>query len=85
MTYLKVSVSDFLTLFSSRTKGFSWSSRPAWPLLAAAALSLGLSTLLACVWPTGTLSGTYDVCHASMADARVSTRGYQRLVYCVSS
>ena len=60
MTYLKVSVSDFLTLFSSRTKRFFWTSRPAWPLLAAAAVSLGLSTLLACVWPTGTLSGVCD-------------------------
>ncbi|CAL8471949.1 g11491 [Coccomyxa elongata] len=54
MIYLKVSISDFLTLFSSRTTGFFWTSPPA-PLLTGAALfSLALSTLLACVWPNVT-------------------------------
>eukprot|EP00401_Gymnodinium_catenatum_P003155 CAMPEP_0117607676 /NCGR_PEP_ID=MMETSP0784-20121206/80403_1 /TAXON_ID=39447 /ORGANISM="" /LENGTH=914 /DNA_ID=CAMNT_0005410901 /DNA_START=35 /DNA_END=2779 /DNA_ORIENTATION=- len=50
--YLKVSISDFLTLFSSRTHdGFFWSSKPSPILLVAALFSLTLSTILACFWP----------------------------------
>mmetsp|Transcript_29113 Transcript_29113/g.62729 ORF Transcript_29113/g.62729 Transcript_29113/m.62729 type:complete len:954 (+) Transcript_29113:166-3027(+) len=52
--YLKVSISDFLTLFSARTHdGFFWSSKPSPILLGAACFSLALSTLLACIWPEG--------------------------------
>lgn len=52
--YLKVSISDFLTLFSARTHdGFFWSSTPSPILLLAALFSLTLSTILACVWPDG--------------------------------
>jgi len=54
--YLKVSVSDFLTLFSARThEDFFWTSRPAPILLGAASLALTLSTILSIVWPRGTL------------------------------
>lgn len=54
--YLKISVSDFLTLFSARTHdGFFWSSTPSWILLTAAMISLTLSTLLACFWPGDSL------------------------------
>jgi len=50
--FLKVAVSDFLTLFSARAgELWFWSSRPANVLLIAAALALSTSTLLACVWP----------------------------------
>lgn len=50
--YLKVSISDFLTLFSARTHdGFFWSSTPSPILLVAALFSLTLSTILACSWP----------------------------------
>ena len=50
--YLKVSVSDFLTLFSSRSgEDWCWSSRPANVLLAAAAIALTTSTMLAIFWP----------------------------------
>jgi H+-transporting ATPase len=50
--YLKVSISDFLTLFSARTHdGFFWSSTPSPILMGAAMLSLTLSTILACFWP----------------------------------
>ncbi|RYG70090.1 plasma-membrane proton-efflux P-type ATPase [archaeon] len=50
--YLKVSISDFLTLFSARTHdGFFWSSTPSPILLIAALFSLTLSTILACAWP----------------------------------
>jgi len=50
--YLKVSISDFLTLFSARTNdNFFWGSMPSPILLGAAGLSLTLSTILACTWP----------------------------------
>lgn len=50
--YLKVSVSDFLTLFSARAgEKWFWSSRPAPILLGAGALALTTSTALACLWP----------------------------------
>lgn len=52
--YLKVSISDFLTLFSARTtQSFFWLSMPSIILLLAALVSLLLSTLLACFWPKG--------------------------------
>lgn len=53
MMYLKVSVSDFLTLFSARThEGFFFSMRPSPILLGAASLALGVSTIIACLWPS---------------------------------
>ena len=76
-----MSISDFLTLFSSRTTGFFWSSRPAPLLLGAACFSLGLSTLLACVWPAVTTEGNVPV--------RGLTRGGHKLwplwvwIYCL--
>jgi H+-transporting ATPase len=56
--YLKVSISDFLTLFSARTHdGFFWSSTPSPILMGAACFSLALSTILACFWPKGEVDG----------------------------
>jgi H+-transporting ATPase len=56
--YLKVSISDFLTLFSARTHdGFFWSSTPSPILFTAACFSLMLSTLLACFWPRSIVDG----------------------------
>lgn len=50
--YLKISISDFLTLFSARTHdGFFWSSQPSPILLGGACLALSVSTILACTWP----------------------------------
>jgi len=54
MVYLKVSVSDFLTLFSARThEGFFWTAKPSPLLLGAGLTALSLSTILSCVWPKG--------------------------------
>ena len=64
-----MSISDFLTLFSSRTYGFFWTSPPAPLLLGAALFSLSLSTLLACVWPS------------SHAEHGVPVRGLSRSGY----
>lgn len=55
MIYLKVSLSDFLTLFSARTEGPFWSMKPGKLLMAAALIALSLSTALACAWPEGEL------------------------------
>jgi H+-transporting ATPase len=50
--FLKVAVSDFLTLFSARAgEGWFWSSKPSPILLGAAGFALGMSTVFACVWP----------------------------------
>jgi H+-transporting ATPase len=50
--YLKVSVSDFLTLFSSRAGGeWFWRVKPAAILVAGACCALTTSTILACFWP----------------------------------
>jgi len=55
--YLKVSISDFLTLFSARTEGFFWSSTPSKILVIAGGFALSLSTILACSWPDEHLDG----------------------------
>lgn len=50
--YLKVSISDFLTLFSARTgDNFFWTSTPAPILMGACCFSLCVSTIIACSWP----------------------------------
>jgi H+-transporting ATPase len=50
--YLKVSISDFLTLFSARTgEQWFWSNCPPWILLLAACGSLLVSTIIACAFP----------------------------------
>jgi len=56
--FLKVAVTDFLTLISSRTQqNFFWTSFPSRILCGAACLSLSLSTILALSWPKGSLNG----------------------------
>jgi H+-transporting ATPase len=50
--YLKVSVSDFLTLFSARTgRLWFWQVPPAKILLAGGCAALALSSILALFWP----------------------------------
>lgn len=56
--YLKVSVSDFLTLFSARTgPQFFWTVKPAPMLLAGCCIALSLSSILALFWPTTVTDG----------------------------
>ena len=60
--YLKVSISDFLTLFSARTgPDFFWKSIPAVILLLAAGFALTLSTILACAWPSSYADDVYTL------------------------
>lgn len=56
--YLKVSVSDFLTLFSARTgPKFFWQVRPAPILLIGGTIALTVSSLLSIVWPVSEPDG----------------------------
>lgn len=58
LIYMKVSLSDFLTLFAARTSpGGFWSHRPGAILFAASFIALGISTILACLWPRGQIDG----------------------------
>merc|ERR1711871_959224 len=60
--YLKVSVSDFLTLFSARASDdWFWTTSPAPILLAAGGFALTTSTILACVWPESTPDEIYTL------------------------
>jgi len=50
--FLKVAISDFLTLFSARTGvDFCIAFRPSWHVVLAALIALGSSTLIALTWP----------------------------------
>ena len=56
--YLKVSVSDFLTLFSARTgPKFFWQVKPAPILLIGGVAALAISSVLAIFWPTSEPDG----------------------------
>eukprot|EP00121_Abeoforma_whisleri_P011129 Awhi_evm1s10267 len=52
--YLKVSLSDILTLYSARTIGPFYSQAPSLILVAATGVALAISTIFACFWPKGT-------------------------------
>jgi H+-transporting ATPase len=56
--YLKVSVSDFLTMFSARTgPRFFWKVKPAPVLLLGGIFALSISSLLAIFWPDSVPDG----------------------------
>lgn len=67
MMYLKIALSDYLTLFNSRTKGMCWMSRPSNVLLFAAAFATVVSTLLAVFWPAGESHNTNNMMPVSLA------------------
>jgi H+-transporting ATPase len=53
MVYLKISLSDFFTVFTARTQGFFWERAPGGLLMACAVLATVSSTLLSLNWPFG--------------------------------
>ena len=54
LIYLKISLSDFLTVFSARTNGFFFTQMPGKLLMLAFCAATGLSTLFAATWPFST-------------------------------
>lgn len=79
--YLKVSISDFLTLFSARTgPDFFWKSTPAVILLAAAGFALSLSTILACAWPSGNVDDVYTL---GLARREPTALAFYIWLYCI--
>jgi len=51
LLYLKVALSDFLTVFSTRTRHWFFERRVGFSLGVAAAVAMGVSTILALFWP----------------------------------
>ena len=79
--YLKVSVSDFLTLFSARTGGdWFYSTAPSPILLGAAGVALGASSIIACVWPKSTPDGILSL---GLALAKPHVLALYIWIYCL--
>jgi H+-transporting ATPase len=53
MIYLKVALSDYISLFNCRCQGWFFSRRPSWHVMVAAIFSTVISSLLAHWWPFG--------------------------------
>lgn len=51
LMYLKISLSDFLTVFAARTQGWFWSRRPGYALLTAFFVATTTSSIFAITWP----------------------------------
>lgn len=51
--YLKISLSDFLTLFSARSRTWMWDKMPGKLLIFAFVFAVGISTALSATWPLG--------------------------------
>ena len=80
--YLKVSISDFLTLFSARTHdGYFWSSKPSAILLVAALLALTISTIIASSWPECYPDGIYTM---GLAYSKPYTLTLWVWIYCIA-
>jgi hypothetical protein len=78
--YLKVSVSDFLTLFSARTRTWFWERNVGGPLLIAACVALFCSTMFALFWATlpNLNAGSYM---ASLKDSQGAA--FCTWIYCI--
>jgi H+-transporting ATPase len=53
MMYLKISLSDYCSVFNSRTKGWCWSRPPSPVVMAAALLAVTAATIFSAYWPFG--------------------------------
>jgi len=79
--YLKISISDFLTLFSARTGGdWFFSTKPAGVLLGAGCIALLTSTMLAVFWPS---SRPDDIESLGLGLAAPKTMALWIWIYCI--
>jgi H+-transporting ATPase len=79
--YLKISISDFLTLFSARTgEKWFWQSAPSPILLGGAVFALSVSTIIANVWPSSSPDNIYSVGLALRAPEELSVYIW---IYCI--
>jgi len=53
MMYLKISLSDYCSVFNSRTKGWCWSRAPSLVVVFAAVLAVTAATFFSAYWPFG--------------------------------
>jgi H+-transporting ATPase len=53
LMYLKISLSDYMSVFNSRTKGWMWSRAPSRVLVGACIFATSISTILSLYWPFG--------------------------------
>jgi len=51
MMYLKISLSDFFTVFAARCRWAFWERRPGYALTAALVVATGCSTMFSLIWP----------------------------------
>ena len=79
LLYLKISLSDFLTLFSARTRTWFWERRPGYLLGVAAVIAMGSSTLLALFWDDIFSSG--DVYMAGLRKSKYACTAIW--IYCI--
>ena len=79
LLYMKISVSDFLTIFAARTRTWFWTRRPGNALLTASLVAMGGSTLLALFW--GDIVQTGDAYMASLSKSKYAAVAVW--VYCL--
>lgn len=82
LLYLKISISDFLTLFSARVPGdWFFSSPPSLILIGGALLSLGVSSLAASIWAC-TTTDDIPVCGLAKGDGNTHLLPLWVWIYC---
>jgi len=83
MMYLKISLSDWWTIFAARTQGFFWTRAPSRAVFAAALTATLLSTLFACVWPFEHI--LFEEClfleHKEQPDSQLIGLGAQHVIF----
>ncbi len=53
MMYLKISLSDYLSLFNARTRSWFWTRKPSMVVIVAAIMATAAATFLSLFWPFG--------------------------------
>ena len=79
--YLKISVSDFLTVFAARTRGPFWSRAPGTLLFAASLVATVSSTIISLNWPEGMGSAGGDEPMQSIGSALTAVVWFYDIVW----